>query len=350
MQKRCDTLCRAIRIDKLNDYRMKTRLVFIDWMKVIGIYLIIVGHFIIPRPPYIEYIYVFSVPLFFVISGFLFKHVESHKKFWTKQLKTLFIPMVLICAVLYAYDSSMNIVHHSFDFADFPKRVYNVLLGVHSDDRGNGLQVCWFIYTLICLKVIFQYISQRYLIAIFMSVAIVLMVVLHLVNPLFLCKNSIVISGLCLPFFWIGICMRKKYEAIAAFVGRKTNFVSLFCLSVAMVCVIGYFNGPAWLYQCQFGKDFTLYIMGGVNGTILVFLVSFLLQKYDSKILQVLSSGTIIILGFHQILFHVVYNVPHIKEYPSLYYIAGAFVLFAFYPIILFTSKYFPIFLGGRKV
>lgn len=81
-----------------------------------------------------------------------------------------------------------------------------------------------------------------------------------------------------------------------------------------------------------------------------MFLISYFLQKYDSRFLQVLSSGTIVILGFHQVLFHLVYNIPHISEYPELYYVAGVLVLFSFYPIILFTKKMFPIFLGGRKV
>ena len=36
-------------------------------------------------------------------------------------------------------------------------------------------------------------------------------------------------------------------------------------------------------------------------------------------------------------------------RYLGFYYLAGIFVLFSFYPIILFTSKFFSIFLGERK-
>lgn len=242
---------------------MSTRLVFIDWMKVIGIYLIIVGHFIIPRPPYIEYIYVFSVPLFFTISGFLYKQVDSNRKFWIKLFKQLCLPMLAICAVLYIYDSLMALIHHNIVWTDFPRRLFNVLLGVQSDNRGNGLQVCWFIYTLICLKILVQYIPHKYLFAILMPVLIVLIDVLHLVNPMFQCKNSIVISSLCLPFFALGMLAKKHYDAIVTVIERKTHFTCLFCLLIVMVYIIGHFNGPAWLYQCQFGKDLVLYICGG---------------------------------------------------------------------------------------
>lgn len=232
-------------------------------MKVIGIYLIIVGHFIIPRPPYIEYVYVFSVPLFFAISGFLYKRVESDKKFWMKLLKSLCLPMLAICAALYVYDSLMAIIHHNYVWTDFPTRLSNILLGVQSDNRGNGLQVCWFIYTLICLKITVQYIPSKYLMAIFMPVTIALIVILHLVNPMFLCRNSIVISVLCLPFFALGMLAKRHYDAIVSAIERKTYLACCFSISIVMVCVIGYFNGPAWLYQCQFGNDFTLYLMGG---------------------------------------------------------------------------------------
>ena len=46
------------------------RLNWLDWMKVIGMYLIVYGHFSSYGH---KFIYTFSVPLFFMISGFLFK-------------------------------------------------------------------------------------------------------------------------------------------------------------------------------------------------------------------------------------------------------------------------------------
>lgn len=47
------------------------RVNYIDWMKALGMFFIIWGHL---NPEYIkDCIYTFSVPSFFVISGFLFK-------------------------------------------------------------------------------------------------------------------------------------------------------------------------------------------------------------------------------------------------------------------------------------
>lgn len=47
-----------------------SRLVWCDWMKAIGMYFIVAGHFF---PIGYKYIYVFNVPLFFILSGFLCK-------------------------------------------------------------------------------------------------------------------------------------------------------------------------------------------------------------------------------------------------------------------------------------
>ena len=44
------------------------RMVWIDWMKAIGIYLVVLGHFFSVGE---KFIYVFHVPLFFLISGFV---------------------------------------------------------------------------------------------------------------------------------------------------------------------------------------------------------------------------------------------------------------------------------------
>lgn len=47
----------------------KVRFYWVDWMKVIGMFLIIWGH-LFPKHSY-DFIYSFNVPLFFCISGFL---------------------------------------------------------------------------------------------------------------------------------------------------------------------------------------------------------------------------------------------------------------------------------------
>ncbi len=77
---------------------MKNRIYYkwVDWMKVLGIYLIIVGHFF---PLGNQIIYMFSVPLFFFyFRVFLSKTNENRKKvFWSKLFRSLVLPLLIIC-------------------------------------------------------------------------------------------------------------------------------------------------------------------------------------------------------------------------------------------------------------
>ena len=73
---------------------MKARLNYIDYMKTIGIYLIVLGH-MFPKPGTI-FIYSFSVPLFFFISGFLFSRSETFGSFLIKNIKSLIVPYLFI--------------------------------------------------------------------------------------------------------------------------------------------------------------------------------------------------------------------------------------------------------------
>ena len=65
--------CTSISMNRQIPREQIERFNFIDWMKTIGMYCIILGHFLSIGH---KYIYVFSVPLFFVISGFLNKKAD----------------------------------------------------------------------------------------------------------------------------------------------------------------------------------------------------------------------------------------------------------------------------------
>lgn len=51
---------------------MKVRENWIDWAKSIGIMLVIMGHYGMGDKIYGTFIYAFHMPLFFIVSGYLF--------------------------------------------------------------------------------------------------------------------------------------------------------------------------------------------------------------------------------------------------------------------------------------
>ena len=146
----------------------KEHLYWIDWMKVIGIYFIVLGHLF---PIGNEYIYVFSVPLFFIISGFLAHEEDNWKAFWKKAWNNLILPLIIFCLVLHLANIFESVFLGKFEPERIPRHIFNCLIGMQGNkDVAGGLGVCWFIYTLIICKLIQQLIGRR---IIFQSIVII---------------------------------------------------------------------------------------------------------------------------------------------------------------------------------
>ena len=130
------------------------RIEWIDLMKAIGIYLIVLGHFFSLGD---KYVYVFNVP-FFLISGFLCKKEPVVRDFWNKLWYNLVVPMLIISTINYLYGTLKN---GAIDILALKYFIIHVFLGFHA-----GIGTCWFVYTLILLKIIHQY-SPKHVLYVF---------------------------------------------------------------------------------------------------------------------------------------------------------------------------------------
>ena len=100
------------------------RLEWIDWMKALGIYLIVLGHFYSIGE---KFIYVFHVPLFFVISGFLNKKEADGQVFWKKLWYNLAVPMLIMAILNLIIHSILKLLNGTFEPTDLYWFVRNVL-------------------------------------------------------------------------------------------------------------------------------------------------------------------------------------------------------------------------------
>ena len=128
-----------------------TRLQWVDWMKVLGMYFIIVGH---TFPTNLcAFVYSFSVPLFFFLSGLLEKGNYTKKEFTNKCVQTLLIPYILIClintTIMFFQDNCI------WDFTLWMKKLLYITLGLHNLFGIRGYGSMWFVYTLIVIKIFF---------------------------------------------------------------------------------------------------------------------------------------------------------------------------------------------------
>lgn len=128
----------------------KQRILWVDTVKAIGMFFIVLGHFF---PAYISaWIYTFNVPLFFFMSGFLGKKEDCWSTFWRKNINGLVIPFVLLSMLI----NVPYIIHNVTDVRRMAYLMGGIAFGFHSIDGMYGCLNMWFVYCLLLVKIMFQ--------------------------------------------------------------------------------------------------------------------------------------------------------------------------------------------------
>jgi fucose 4-O-acetylase-like acetyltransferase len=79
------------------------RKTWIDWAKAIGILLVVMGHSNYAQDDINPMIFMIHMPLFFVVSGYLFKTDKGLKAITQSNIRTLLIPYILFNAIWMVY-------------------------------------------------------------------------------------------------------------------------------------------------------------------------------------------------------------------------------------------------------
>ena len=317
---------------------------WIDWMKTIGMYFIVAGHL---NPVGYTYIYVFSVPLFFIISGFLAKHEKNRNMFWQKQWTNLILPCIVICLLMHIHDIMLGVVHGNFSWEDIPKHIFYCIIGEHGLGTGSGgLGMCWFIYTLVLCRILYQYTFDK--IVLRWLVVIVCLVVAIMYNRQEIeVYNAVLNTSLAYPLYLFGGGGKFLYDNMRHPVA-KTLIIVLFVISLTLVAVIGKLNGAPWMFGARYGNNLILFLIGGIAGTLAVFACSYLFQRFHCRGIDVISRGTIIVLGFQFVLIECYSHAPELFHGGLSEYVAAFIILVSFLPLINFSEIYFPVLLGTR--
>lgn len=197
---------------------------WIDWMKVIAMYFIIAGHCWVPGN---NYKYVFSVPCFFIISGFLSHREESGKVFWKKLIYNMVVPMLILLFFGLTFHNLQMYVNHEFQWSHIWKGFLLALAGIQGQNYpAGGLQVLWFVYTLCLCKIILQFTprNKEMLISLFL-------IVIGLASACILNSSDVelynayadVFSGLSVLLYWIFVETLQVIHQLSVRQGPRPN-------------------------------------------------------------------------------------------------------------------------------
>jgi fucose 4-O-acetylase-like acetyltransferase len=326
---------------------------------------VVLGHIKIPEN-FENVIYSFHMPLFFFISGYLEKD-RTVKETLKNGLKTIIIPYVILYGLFYLWWFPVSLVRHPEIFGTISldnaviKPFLGMIFGVgYNTDFSIMVNVpLWFLMGLFFAKIFHcllkTILKQNYILILlsnFMVIGIVYLIKTLEIDLLF----SLDSAFLALPYFIIGNTMKKR-ETIRQY---KINGIKniMIVLGISIVCfiiliLIVPLNGRIDINGCNFGKNILLFYLIGMVGIISTIILSQICQK-RIKIVELISSGTIIIMAFHGIVSSIILRVIGLRGEEIIInpFVAG-FV--AIINVIIFViptviiKKYFPIILGGKK-
>lgn len=141
----------------------KARIEWIDIAKAIGIALVVVGH-VLPADrgalsrTIVQGIFLFHMPLFFVLSGLLFSP-DDPKAVFTKRVKSLLVPYAGYILLILCLDTIISLAAGRSPSVTTAKEVADLILGGSFATGKYG--VIWFVTCLFFVTVVFNEFAQR---------------------------------------------------------------------------------------------------------------------------------------------------------------------------------------------
>ena len=298
---------------------------YIDLARFVGIYAVVLGHF----APFVctcdeigrELVYLFHVPLFFVISGMLSKPTPIIKTF-----------------------SSLIIPYFIYNIISIVKMDFFALFTFDALNLNNS--PTWFFAALFFIKIISDHINKW--IPYYIGGVILVVALFHLYDvEIPRCGGlHAVVYGL--PFFLFGKYIKDKMADILS-----VNIWILCVCVVLLICVCLRYERFD-LYSSEIHNPL-VYFLTSCTASLLVLILCNKVFVYIPEnlhsFIMVNSRGTMFILGTHYILLGVLskYVIPgvHLHFYVKFLFVCLSSV--PYYYVIRYTNKRFPILYGKLR-
>lgn len=155
-----------------------------------------------------------------------------------------------------------------------------------------------------------------------------------------------------LPFFMAGYYGKKLLTWQMAAWKTVLAAIVLIIVTAGFSCLDGYVS----VYIRSWGSYPVLYYPAAFAGILMLVMVSKLLDKYRTKVIYVISSGTIVIMGLHGIvLVYLKSAMKHLGltgfDHYSMgeKFLLGGMTIVVLYFVILWLQRYCPRYIGNRK-
>lgn len=312
------------------------RIAWVDWVKAFSIFFVVIGH--VGSESLRPFVYAFHVPAFFVISGYLYK-----KAWWFQTFLSFAVPVLFFSFLWFLV--SLVLLH--FDFSEAWNT--NTWFVYKLDETRPIFTGLWFLEVLFIGRLLlgdagFDFIKNNY--KIFSLIAVLLSVLIDVLSI----ELNLYISRIiqCFPFLGLGLYLKEKNlfninprSKVAMITAMGGAFLFIILVNVNQWCDIMY---------NRYNISFIVFFINAVIGTLLLI---YLCQFFNrSSIIEILSIGTLVVLGCHTRIsgiflaaLHRLYNNEVLDGV-----ISPLISLLVSYFIIILCQKYCPYLLGKIKL
>lgn len=333
---------------------MSQRMNWIDCWKGIAIVTIVAGH-IFSNLKVAEYIYWFHMPLFFFISGYLYKEKYDYLAFFKKKFFHLIVPYISFLILF----SLPTVAAYIQDFLQNQQSdsIYQLALFIFKQLYGGQILtgnfgVFWFVTCLFFTQQLYNFIytkfdSDRWLINIIMLNFYCLAMIDYWFFSDINFPWNINVVLMALPFYWFGHMVSKKP---AVFNSKTLVFIAV------IPYLLQFLIGKWFLFEITFDMKYRSYgipiinLIIAISGIIIIQYLAKILNKiklFDSLTRQI-GTASMAIMYLHQPIQLGLQKSPFFHE-GVIRLIASLFISYIIYKVMINFSVTRKYFLGEFK-
>lgn len=298
---------------------MKKRISWIDIARGLGIISVIYGHGL-NADSHRYILYAFHMPLFFFLSGLVFKEQEPFLLMLRKAFKTILLPyFIFALAGLLIWILQNNIPLVS---ATTLRQLFGILYGNGNNNFLAFNVVLWFLPSLFLTKVFFAGLTkgvQNHMVIILslfvFSVAGYLFSILFPFAKLFFGIETVLTA---IVFFGSGFLWKKNPEPLTSFFTQYSRQLLVFFLLLTIAIATISFATYGYQIDMRMNRiyNFGYFYLGAFSGILTIVLLSMIIRK--NYILEYIGKHSILLLAWHMLSFFYLTKFFQLFLDPSL--------------------------------
>lgn len=280
---------------------LNKRIEWIDTVRGISIFLVVLGHTILPYP-WLIYVFSFHMPIFFFLSGYVY-NPQKYTNLWSivkRKANTLLWPYLFFFLINFIYWILF------FGSKQYFEPIWKMLYS--SNTLSAPFIPLWFLTCLFVLEILFFILQKK-----FKSFGLLIMVLFSTILGFWLAYKKyylpwgIDIAMVAILFYYLGFILKNKMDQIDKI---KNIWIYLFgfVMLIANYLLAQYQNIQTSIFYRFYDKPW-LFLLVAICGILGYMILAKFLKKTLLKnitIIDWLGRNSLIILGLHTIFYYYV--------------------------------------------